>query len=174
MTHADDSSAPAPAATASTTPAARADDQRQAGTVPAGAGPLRRALAGLWTETVVLRVVVAAILVMHSVPGMLDGGVRGFGTMYLDPAGFAPFGLAIAWAVKLSHLGCVVSLLTDRLVKVAGAVTIAILVIGIVMVHAPEGWFVVGGGRNGAEFNVLLIAVLLTIMFSERLVKLRA
>ena len=32
---------------------------------------------------------------------------------------------------------------------------------GIVLVHAPSGWFVVGGGRNGMEYSVLLIAVLL-------------
>jgi putative oxidoreductase len=135
--------------------------------------PWRKALAGLWTETVILRLVMAVILVMHSVPGMLDGGVRAFGTMYLDQVGFAPLGLPIAWAVKLSHLACVVSLLTDRLLKVTGGLTIATLVVGIVMVHGPEGWYVVGGGRNGAEFNVLLIAVLLTIMFSERLARLR-
>ena len=34
---------------------------------------------------------------------------------------------------------------------------------GIVMVHAPNGWFVVGGGRNGAEYSVLLIVALLCV-----------
>ncbi|MBK8885646.1 MAG: hypothetical protein IPN46_03480 [Saprospiraceae bacterium] len=29
------------------------------------------------------------------------------------------------------------------------------------MVHLPNGWFVVGGGYNGIEYNVLLIAVLI-------------
>jgi putative oxidoreductase len=28
------------------------------------------------------------------------------------------------------------------------------------MIHAAEGWYVVGAGRNGVEFNVLLIGVL--------------
>jgi putative oxidoreductase len=36
---------------------------------------------------------------------------------------------------------------------------------GIIMVHYPEGWFVVGAGRNGVEFNFLLIFTLVTIMF---------
>jgi putative oxidoreductase len=31
------------------------------------------------------------------------------------------------------------------------------------MVHAPEGWFVVGLGRNGAEYSVLLIACLMCV-----------
>jgi putative oxidoreductase len=42
---------------------------------------------------------------------------------------------------------------------VASVVNILILVMGIVLVHYPEGWYVVGGGRNGVEFNVLLISV---------------
>ena len=32
------------------------------------------------------------------------------------------------------------------------------LTVGIVMVHAHAGWFVVGGGSGGMEFSVLLIA----------------
>jgi putative oxidoreductase len=33
------------------------------------------------------------------------------------------------------------------------------------MLHSKEGWYVVGGGRNGIEFNFLLIFALLTIIF---------
>lgn len=36
---------------------------------------------------------------------------------------------------------------------------------GIVLVHYQEGWFVVGGGRNGMEYNFLLICVLISIYF---------
>jgi putative oxidoreductase len=32
---------------------------------------------------------------------------------------------------------------------------------GIVLVHARDGWFVVGGGRNGMEYSVLLIVGLI-------------
>jgi putative oxidoreductase len=35
---------------------------------------------------------------------------------------------------------------------------------GIAIVHFKEGWFVVGAGRNGVEFNFLLIVVLLYLM----------
>jgi putative oxidoreductase len=38
---------------------------------------------------------------------------------------------------------------------------------GIIMVHYQEGWFVVGGGRNGVEFNILMIFVLLTLIFPD-------
>ena len=42
---------------------------------------------------------------------------------------------------------------------------------GIVLVHFKEGWFVVGGGRNGWEYNFLLIFVLLAILFPEGIKK---
>ncbi len=32
--------------------------------------------------------------------------------------------------------------------------------------HAKEGWFVVGVGRNGSEYSVLLIAALLAVIIS--------
>ncbi|AEI50761.1 hypothetical protein [Runella slithyformis] len=50
-------------------------------------------------------------------------------------------------------------------------VTIFILVMGIVLIHFKEGWFVVGGGRNGVEFHFLLIVVLLTLAFFNGLRK---
>ncbi|MEW5677290.1 DoxX family membrane protein [Flavobacterium enshiense] len=116
-------------------------------------------------STLLLRISVAVILIMHCVPGMFNNGIYDFGKLYLDTMGFAPFGLAIAWTIKLSHLITAVLLLLNRYLKLAGWVTIFILVVGIFMVHLPDGWYVVGGGRNGVEFNFLLIFVLLAIMY---------
>lgn len=112
-----------------------------------------------------LRLVVAFILIMHSIPSIVGGGVHDFGKLYLDAKGFAPLGIYIAWAIKLSHVAAAICLLINKNVRPAAWVTIFILVAGIVMVHAPEGWYVVGGGRNGVEFNVLLIAVLLYLAY---------
>jgi putative oxidoreductase len=119
--------------------------------------------------TFLLRVATAIILIMHSIPGMFNGGVNDFGVHYLNEVGFAPFGVGLAWAIKLSHVAAAFCLLLEKFVKPACLITILILVIGIFMVHLPEGWYVVGGGRNGVEFNFLLIAVLVTIMFPRGL-----
>ncbi|MBA9072293.1 putative oxidoreductase [Flavobacterium gossypii] len=116
-------------------------------------------------RTFILRFAVAVILIMHSVPGMFNNGINDFGNLYLNTVGFAPYGVFLAWLIKLSHVAAAVLLLWNKYVKLASIVTIFILVIGIVMVHFSEGWFVVGGGRNGVEFNFLLIFVLLAIMF---------
>ncbi|WP_118973923.1 DoxX family protein [Taibaiella koreensis] len=118
-------------------------------------------------NTFLLRLAVAIILLAHSIPGMIDGGVYGFGRGYLDQAGFAPLGLLLAWAIKLSHVACAICLLWGKWIKPAAFITIAILIAGIIMVHGREGWFVVGGGRNGSEFNFLLIVVLIVIMYPK-------
>ena len=121
----------------------------------------------IFNSTFLLRLAVAIILLVHSVGGIFDNGIHDFGEYYLKPEGFGSLGVPLAWAIKLSHIVCAVCLLFEKFVKWACLLTIAILVAGIIMVHFKEGWFVVGGGRNGIEFNFLLIFVLLTIMFPE-------
>lgn len=115
--------------------------------------------------TLLLRIAVAIILLTHSVFGIFNNGINDFGNLYLNQVGFAPFGLYLAWLIKISHIIAAILLLLNKYIKLAGFVTIFILIMGIIMVHFPEGWFVVGGGRNGCEYNFLLICVLLAIMY---------
>lgn len=120
-----------------------------------------------FNHTFILRVAVSIILLTHSVPGMFDGGINAFGNFFLNEKGFAPFGVAIAWVIKLSHVACVILFLLNKFVKPAAILTIFILIMGIALVHLKDGWFVVGGGRNGVEYNFLLISVLLAILFPD-------
>lgn len=120
-------------------------------------------------NTFLLRLAVAIILLAHSIPGMFNNGINDFGNLYLNQIGFAPLGVLLAWTIKLSHIAAAVCLLFEKWVKWASIVTIFILIVGIILLHFKEGWFVVGGGRNGIEFNFLLIFVLLTIMFPNGL-----
>lgn len=120
-------------------------------------------------NNILLRFPVAVILLVHSVTGMFNNGINDFGNLYLNQIGFAPLGVYLAWAIKLSHLFCAVCLLLNKFIKPACVITIFVLIMGIILVHFKEGWFVVGGGRNGVEFNFLLIFVLLAIMFPNGL-----
>ncbi|MFQ6599589.1 DoxX family protein [Flavobacterium sp. C3NV] len=117
--------------------------------------------------TLLLRIAVAVILLTHSVFGIFDNGINDFGNLYLNQIGFAPFGVFIAWSIKLSHIIAAVLLVLNKYIKLAGFVTIFVLIMGIILVHFQEGWFVVGGGRNGVEYNFLLIIVLLAIMYPD-------
>lgn len=116
-----------------------------------------------------LRITVAIILLTHSIFGMFNNGINDFGNLYLNQIGFAPFGLLLAWLIKLSHVAAAVLLISNKYIKLAGLSTIFVLIMGIILVHFQEGWFVVGGGRNGIEYNFLLIIVLLAIMFPNGL-----
>lgn len=128
-------------------------------------------MKSIFNNTFLLRLPVAIILLVHSVPGMFNNGINDFGNFYLNKIGFAPIGVYLAWAIKLSHVVAAVCLLVDKCIKLAGFVTILVLIMGIVLIHFKEGWFVVGGGRNGMEFNILLIFTLLAIMFPNGLKK---
>ena len=120
------------------------------------------------TPTLVLRLTLAAVFFMHGIPSIFTGAVNNFGNLYLNEAGFAPIGLPLAWMIKLSHVACAVLLILNRYIRVAALITIPILVAGIIMIHAAEGWFVVGAGRNGVEFNVLLIGVLVYLVIINK------
>lgn len=118
--------------------------------------------------TLLLRIVIAIILLSHGIPGMFDGGINDFGNLFLNQIGFSPFGVPLAWAIKISHVICAGLLVANKWVKPAAWLTIFILVMGIVLVHFKEGWFVVGGGRNGVEYNFLLIVVLIDIALKDK------
>ena len=120
-------------------------------------------------HTFVLRLAIAIILLVHSLAGLFNNGINDFGNYFLAPLGFGFMGVPVAWAIKISHVVAAFCLLFEKYVKLAGIVTIFILVMGIALIHLWEGWFVVGGGRNGVEFNFLLIAGLLTVMFPDGL-----
>lgn len=98
---------------------------------------------------------------------MFDGGVNAFGNMYLNKIGFAPFGLILSWIIKISHIITALLLFVNKFIKPVCFFTIYILIEGIVLVHFKEGWFVVGGGRNGMEYNFLIIAALVQIIISD-------
>ncbi|MBK8496277.1 MAG: DoxX family membrane protein [Chitinophagaceae bacterium] len=99
--------------------------------------------------------------------------LKDFGNFYLDEIGFSPVGVPLAWAIKLSHVLCALCLLFNKFTKPAAILTILILIAGIILVHFKEGWFVVGAGRNGIEFNFLLIVVLITILLPKGLKKIQ-
>lgn len=117
------------------------------------------------SSTLLLRIAMAIILLTHSVFGMFNNGINDFGNLFLNQIGFAPYGVFLAWSIKLSHVVAAILLLANKYIKLAGFITIFVLIMGIILVHFKEGWFVVGGGRNGVEYNFLLIIVFLAIMY---------
>jgi putative oxidoreductase len=111
-----------------------------------------------------LRVAVAILLVIHGIARAALGIVDDFGG-FLGGVGL-PLGNVLAWAITLGEIVGGLLLAAGRWVRPVALLFAAELGGGIVLVHGREGWFVVGAGRNGVEYSVLLIVVLLAVAFA--------
>jgi putative oxidoreductase len=108
-----------------------------------------------------LRVAVAGIIAAHGWARLWAGGVAPFGG-FLEAQGFP---LGYYWAAAITGIEIVgsVFLLLGRSAAAIALLFGFIYAVGIALVHSKAGWFVVGLGRNGSEFSVLLIVCLLAI-----------
>jgi len=113
-----------------------------------------------------IRCVLAVLLFIHGVARWRAGGVAPFGE-FLNAQGF-PLGLAIAWAITLYEIVATPLLAWGRWVTPIALLFCVIYACGIWLVHAQEGWFVVGLGRNGVEYSVLILACLLGLAWAHR------
>lgn len=118
-------------------------------------------------DTLIIRFALAIIMLMHSLPSFLTMDVLSFGSDYLAHQGFGVLGVPIAILIKLIQLLTVPAMFCNKYVKIFSALNIVILVTGIVLIHFDEGWYVVGNGRNGVEFNFLLICVFLSLFIPK-------
>lgn len=109
----------------------------------------------------VLRVLLSCLIAAHGWVRLMDGGVVPFG-QWLSSQGL-PVGFAIAAGVTAVEVLGTPLFALGRFVPTLSLVYASIYAVGIAMVHAPAGWFVVGKGRNGAEYSVLLIVCLLCV-----------
>ena len=108
-----------------------------------------------------LRNSLAVLIFIHGAHRLYHGGVTPFGG-FLDSQGF-PFGLALAWGITIYELVGPVLLAARRLVMPIALISAVQYSTGIWLVHWQHGWFVVGSGRNGMEFSVLLILSLVVL-----------
>ena len=112
-----------------------------------------------------IRIAVASVFVIHAITRLLNGTVGGFGG-FIGSWGF-PAGAVVAWAITVTEVLGGVSLAVGYGVRTLAAWFIVQIATGIVMVHAANGWFVVGAGRNGVEYSVLIIASLLAVALTD-------
>lgn len=113
-----------------------------------------------------IRIALAVLLFLHGAfrASHWDPYVTGFGE-WLSGIGF-PEGFYWAAAVTLYELIAPLFILARRLVTLACLGHMVIVGLGLVLVHWPAGWFVVGAGRNGMEYSVLLLVALAAIAWA--------
>jgi putative oxidoreductase len=114
---------------------------------------------------VFLRAVVSVLMFVHGAARIANGTVDDFGA-FLGSQGF-PLGFYLAWAITIFEIVGSVLLAAGFYAWIIAAIFAVHLIAGVWMVHWKEGWFVVGAGRNGIEYSVLLIACFLAVAYSS-------
>ncbi len=111
---------------------------------------------------IIIRVAAAGNMLIHGISSTVTGGVSGFDE-YLSSLGFPPYSAFIITAFELI---AAVLIMINRWASILSIFFCVELIMGIILVHGPEGWFVVGHGRNGSEYSVLLILCFVSIILA--------
>jgi putative oxidoreductase len=121
-------------------------------------------------RTFLLRFGLMVIMIMHGIPSFVEMSVIDFGNALTDVFGFGFMGIPMAILVKAIHVLTIPALLLNKYLKPLAMLNIIIFVMGIVLIHWKHGWYVVGGGSEGVEFNFLLIFSFSTFLFPNGLI----
>lgn len=100
-----------------------------------------------------IRFAAAGNMLVHGIFRLANNGVNPFDS-WLAGLGFPPF---TAWLITAFEIVASIMIMVGKWVAPLSIVFIVQLGMGIFLLHRHEGWFVVGGGRNGMEYSVLLI-----------------
>jgi putative oxidoreductase len=111
----------------------------------------------------ILRVVVGVIFIAHGAPkifGGMEGTAGFFGSLGI------PLPIVAAWMISLLEFLGGIALIAGFLVTPISLLLTTHMLIGILLVHAANGFYVVGPeAQGGVEFNLLLGASLLMLVF---------
>jgi len=118
----------------------------------------------------VIRLAAPLILIIHPLGGLQDpAGLHDFG-LYLSSIGY-PFGVTLIWAAMYLQIVCCIALILRRFLVLACLGHLYVLCTGIWLAHAPY-WFVIGPnnvigpGKEGMEYSVLLIACFFSLLLA--------
>ena len=112
-----------------------------------------------------LRLSVALIFFLHAFVRLLNGTIAQFGE-FLNLKGFV-FGITIVWIITVFELLGAIFLAVGKLVKLMCTGFIMLLLVGIILIHFSQGWFVGEHGTGGMEYSFILIMALITVMSGE-------
>lgn len=115
---------------------------------------------------ILLRVVTALIFVAHAAVRIVTSTIGQFGS-FLEDKGFS-FGVLIVWLITIYEIAGGLLLAFGIFTRWLALGFIILIAVGIVIIHAANGWFVGEHGTGGMEYSVLLIAALIVIASSDK------
>ncbi len=101
------------------------------------------------------RAITAGLIMVHGCTRLLIGGIPIFGGWF-ESIGI-PFGTLLAGIITFFEIIGGLLLVFGKWGKWIAPLFALHLFIGIILVHASHGWFVVGLSFNGVEYSVCLI-----------------
>lgn len=113
-----------------------------------------------------MRVVTALIFVAHAVVRIIGSTIDHFGE-FLDSKGFV-FGILIVWILTIYEIVGGLLLAIGIFTRWLALGFIIIIFVGIIIIHAGNGWFVGEHGTGGMEYSFLLIAALIVIAAADK------
>lgn len=109
----------------------------------------------------ILRIVLGVIFIAHGWPkfGSMEATADFIGSVGVPAPAFA------AWAIALLETIGGALLILGLFVTPVAALLAVHMVMGIFLVHLPNGFYVISPGSGGYEFNLILSASLLALIF---------
>ena len=106
-----------------------------------------------------LRVALAGIFFAHSIVRLCNGTNPRFAG-YIEKKGM-PYSLGLVWGITAFEVLGGFLLLLGYFTRIISAGLILMLLAGIVLIHAQNGWFNGEHGSGGSEYSFILIVALL-------------
>lgn len=113
----------------------------------------------------VLRVTVALVFVLHAAVRIDKGTIPQFAA-FLHSRGW-PLSLVLVWLLTFFEIVGGLLLAAGYFVKPLAGGFLIILLIGILLIHARQGWFVGEHGTGGSEYSIILMAALLVLAAND-------
>ncbi|RYD91178.1 MAG: DoxX family protein [Sphingobacteriales bacterium] len=110
---------------------------------------------------ILLRITTAALFLAHAVIRITGGTIDRFGG-FLDSKGLM-IGTPIVWAITAYEIIGGILLCLGYFTKWLCAGFILLLIVGIILIHAANGWFVGEHGSGGIEYSFALIIAFVVI-----------
>lgn len=114
---------------------------------------------------VLLRIGVSVLMMAHGFQRLYYNTVNDFGE-FLNAKGFL-IGRILAWSITIFELAGGLLLAIGIFTRWISLGWMVVLSMGIILVHAQNGWFVVGPSTGGVEYSILLLLGLIVIAAHE-------
>ncbi len=109
----------------------------------------------------ILRIVLGVIFIAHGLP-KLTGGIEATAQFFGGLGIPAP--MLAAWFIALLETLGGITLIIGLFVTPAALLLTVHMLTGIILVHASNGFYVIGPGSGGVEFSLILAASLLAMV----------